>query len=268
MTMSEIITGPEQTVSVPATSQPNSKDNVHRLCEYEPEGQSGCRRTSTILALEAEYDTFVSPEMYWGYWDEFCQHEGHTYYYKDWMRTNIQRDQTELSSDESNPALASHINKVVAFLGSAYHDGVTTEFVEGLFSNPPAGFPMLTLDTPQFYQCIDLGTDVISIDDLDKTLLTKIQNTFTDNINPLLADLTNKLYLTNDKVYCCDYLSFENNPTAKLGVLMIAKDTTKYVSGNAYFFPFAPLTTEQQDFVTSMALIESELTGEVIIINL
>lgn len=246
----------------------NPIDAVERLCEYDPGGQSGCRRTGTILALEAEYDTFVSPEMYWGYWDQYCIHDGNSYYYKDWMRTNIQRDQTELSSDSSNSTLASHISKVVAFLGAGFHEGVTVEFVEGLFANPPAGFPTVLLDTPQFYQCIDLGTDVITIDELNKELLTKIKNTFVDNINPLLADLTDKLHLVGDKIYCTDYLSFENNPTAKLGVLMIAKETEKYTVGNAYFFPFAPLTPEQTEFVTSMALIDLELQGEVVIVNL
>lgn len=260
--------GPEGTVSIPPSAVPNSKENVFRLCEYDTESQIGCRRTSTILALEAEYDTFVDPEMYWGYWDEFCRHDGHTYYYKDWLKTNVERDQTALSSDNGNTALAPHIDKVVAVLGPQFHSGVTVDFVKGLFANPPAGFPTTVLETPQFYQCIDLGTHVINIDDMDKTLLTKIQNTFVDAINPLLADLTDKLYLVGDKVYCCDYLSFETNSNTKLGVMMIAKDTNKYVSGNAYFFPFAPLTQEQQDFVTSMALIDLELKGEVVIINL
>jgi len=245
----------------------NPIDTVERLCEYDPGGQSGCRRTGTILALEAEFDTFVSPEMFWGYWDEFCQHEGNTYFYKDWLETNVQRDQAELASDSSNSALSSHIAKVVSVV-PGYHSGVTVDFVKGLFSNSPAGFPTVVIETPQFFQCIDFGTDIITIDDLDKALLTKIQNTFTDSVNPLLADLTNKLYLHNDKVYCCDYLSFENNPSAKLGVLMIAKETEKYTSGNAYFFPFASLTAEQQEFVTSLALVESELQGEVVIVNL
>jgi hypothetical protein len=257
-----------ETISIPASATSNSKDNVFRLCEYDAESQVGCRRTGTILALEAEYDTFVDPEMYWGYWDEFCQHNGNVYYYKDWMKTNIQRDQTELSADSGNTAITSHINKVVAFLGEGYHEGVTVEFVEGLFSNPPAGFPTVLLETPQFYQCIDLGKTVISIDDIDKTLLTKIQNTFTDNINPLLSDLTDKIYSVGNNIYCCDYLSFENNPSAKLGILMIAKETTKYISGNAYFFPFAPLTAEQQDVITSLALVELELQGEVVIVDL
>jgi len=255
-------------ISIPATQVENSKDNPYRLCEYDTESQKGCRRTNTIFALEAEYDTFVDPEMYWGYWDQFCLHNGHSYYYKDWMKTNVQRDQDELAKDSSNSALNSHISKVVDFLGAEFHSGVTVNFVEGLFSNPPDGFPTVLLDTPQFYQCIDLGKNVINIDDITKELLTKIQNTFTDNINPLLADLTDKLHLVDDKVYCCDYLSFENNPTTKLGVLMIAKETTKYVSGNAYFFPFSTLTPEQKDFVTSLALIDLELKGEVNIVNL
>lgn len=241
---------------------------VERLCEYDLEGQSGCRRTGTILALEADFDTFVSPEMYWGYWDTFCQHEGNTYYHKDWIRENISRDQTALSADSSNSALASHVATVTSHFGANFHSGVTFDFVAGLFRNNPAGFPTLAIETPNFFQCIDLGTDVITIDQLDRALLTKIKNTFTDDINPLLADLTNKLYLKDDKVYCCDYLSFENNANNKLGVLMIAKGSEKYTEGNAYFFPFNTLTAEQETAVKSLASLETELQGEIVIVTL
>ena len=241
---------------------------VERLCEYDPGGQSGCRRTGTILALEADFDTFVSPEMYWGNWDSFCQHEGHTYFHKDWIRENISRDQTALATDSSNSALATHVANVTSVFGAGFHSGVTFDFVAGLFKNAPAGFPTLTLETPNFFQCIDLGTDVITIDQLDRALLTKIKNTFTDDVNPLLADLTNKLYLKDDKVYCSDYLSFEQNANNKLGVFMIAKGSEKYTEGNGYFFPFNTLTAEQETAVRSMALIELELKGEIVIVTL
>jgi hypothetical protein len=239
-----------------------------RLCEYDEGAQSGCRRTQTMLALEAEYDTFVSPEMFWGHWDLFCQHEGHSYYYKDWIKTNIQYDQTDVSNDSTNGELLAQIENVNAFLGNNIHSGPSLEFVEGLFATPPAGFPTVLLSTPQFYQCIDLGTNVISIDDVDAELLVKIKNTFTDNINPLLTDLSNKLHLVGDNIYCCDYLSFETNPNAKLGVLMTVHESEKYTVGNACFFPFAPLTAEQQQFITSLAMVQLDLQGEVVIVNL
>ena len=105
----------------PAPTSGNVPDAVDRLCEYDPGGQTGCRRTQTILALEAEYDTFVHPEMFWGYWDQFCQHEGNTYYYKDWLETNVQRDQTALASDSANSALTPHLNVVTTFLGNDIH---------------------------------------------------------------------------------------------------------------------------------------------------
>lgn len=241
---------------------------VERLCEYDPGGQSGCRRTSTILALEADFDAFVSPEMYWGIWDLFCQHDGNTYFHKDWIRENIGRDQVELAKDSSNTELMNHISTVTSAFGAEFHSGVTFDFVAELFRNAPAGFPTLTIETPNFFQCIDLGTDVITIDQLDRELLTKIKNTFTDDINPLLADLTNKLYLKDDKIYCCDYLSFEQNANNKLGVFMIAKDSEKYTAGNGYFFPFNTLTAEQETAVRSMGLIELELEGEFVIVTL
>jgi hypothetical protein len=239
-----------------------------RLCEYDEGAQSGCRRTHTILALEAEYDTFVSPEMFWGYWDQFCQHEGHSYYYKGLIGVSVGRDQDIVAADQTNTALLAHIETVNNHLGKNYHSAVTEEHVKNLFTNPPGGFPKLVLETPQFYQCIDLGTNVISIDDVDAELLVKIKNTFTDDINPLLTDLSNKLHLVGDNIYCCDYLSFETNTNAKLGVLMTANETEKYTAGNVYFFPFEPLTTEQQIFVTSLAMVQLELQGEVVIVNL
>lgn len=268
-----IITKPETLKDVndagisPAPTRDNTP-SVERLCEYNLDGQSGCRRTNTILALEADFDTFVDPEMYWGYWDQFCQHEGHSYYSKDWIRDNVQKDQLSISSDTKDSKLIEHKNKAKEVFGDELYNGVTLEFVTDLFKNNPAGFPTLVSETPNFYQCIDLGQDTISIDDLDKTLLEKIKNSFIDNINPLLADLTDKLYLINNKIYCSDCLAFENNPNNKLGVLMIARDATKYKSGNAYFFPFSTLTSKQEDAVRSMALIETELSGEVVIVYL
>jgi hypothetical protein len=246
----------------------NDSPSVERLCEYDEVGQVGCRRTQTIFALEAEFDTFVHPEMFWGYWDQFCQHEGHSYYYKALLDLAVQRDQGTLDEDETNSSLLTHINIVNNHLGRNYHSPITVDYLKGLFTNPPGGFPKLVLETPQFYQCIDLGQDVITIDRLDRDLLNTIKNTFTTDINPLLTDLSNKLHLVDGKVYCSDYTKFENNPSNKLGVLMIAKNTEKYTEGNAYFFPFDVLTTEQQQFVTSLALVELELQGEVVIVNL
>jgi len=257
-------------VSIPASSVENSKENLFRLCEYNPDGQSGCRRTSTILALEAEYDTFVDPEMQWGYWDQYCLHEGAAYYYKGWLETNLNEDITELDFLKDNPnSRVDDKKKYISVVGSQILDAFDFEQLSNLFKNRPAGFPELTLETPQFFKCMDVGTDVITIDELDKTLLTKIQNTFTDNINPLLTDLTDKLHLVDGKVYCVDCLSFLQNPNVKLGVLMIAKNSEKYINGNGYFFPFSTLTAEQTDFVKTIPHVYfDDFAGEVIIINL
>ena len=54
--------------SLPPPPQPSRNDQLDipdRLCEYNEDLISGCKRTMTIFALEAEFDTFVSPEMVW-----------------------------------------------------------------------------------------------------------------------------------------------------------------------------------------------------------
>jgi hypothetical protein len=262
-----IVSPYEDPIAIQVTRN-TAPDIEYRLCEYDPVEQLSCRRTLTIRALEAEYDAFVSPEMYWGHWDLFCQHDGNSYYYKGLITTTVARDQEVIADDQPNDALLSHVDVVNTHLGRNYHVALTEDYIKNLFSNPPAGFPTPTLDTPQFYQCIDLGTSVVSIDDMDAGMLLKIKNTFTDDINPLLTNVSDRLHQVGDSIYCSAYQAFETNASNKLGVMMIATKTTKYISGNAYFFPFETLTTEQETFVTSLALIELDLQGEVVIVNL
>jgi hypothetical protein len=239
-----------------------------RLCEYEEGAQFGCRRTQTILSLEAEYDTFVHPEMYWGFWDQWCRHEGYIYFNKYLIETLIHVDTDSIESDRMNQNILPSIDIVEQFTGSRHHRITTVDDIHSLFRNSPSGFPELILETPQFFQCKDIGQTQITIDALNRELLNKIQTSFTDSKVPLLSNLNGCLYLDGDTVYCTNYLAFEENTTARLGVLMIPTESTKYTIGNAYFFPFNPLTNEQRTFVTNLGLLELNMQGTVVIIDL
>lgn len=257
----------EQGPSIPPGSD-NDPTTVLRLCEYEEESQAGCRRTRTILSLEAEYDTFVSPEMFWGYWDQFCQHEGNIYYNKQFIETVISLDAAQLESDRQLAQELPKIDAIFQFLGYDLHVPFTVDRVYSFFRNPPTGFPALITETPQFFQCEDVGQTTITIDQLDRPLLTKIQSRFAGNNNPLLTDLANSLYVFNDEIFCTDYTAYSENANAKLGVLMLPTESTKYKVGNAYFFPFAPLTPEQKTFITNLVSLGLEAPGELVFVNL
>jgi hypothetical protein len=254
-------------VSVPARSN-NDPTSPFRLCEYDLEAQSGCRRTQTLLALEAEYDTFVSPEIVWGFWDQWCQHEGNIYYYKSLIQAQILQDEAAITDDDNNQNNSSHVNIVCQYMGYEYNKTPTKDEVFAMFRNPPPGFPELQIETPQFFQCRDVTQHQITIDSLDRPTLNKIQASFSGNKCPLLADVAQSLYLDGDSVYCTDFLAFEENTVARLGVLMIPTQSEKYNIGDAYFFPFAPLSEEQKTFITSLGLLETNMQGNVVIVDL
>lgn len=243
----------------------NPRDSVERLCEYDPGGQSGCRRTSTILALEAEFDTFVSPEMFWGVWDQFCIHEGSSYYYKGWIQENINRDASASEDSKTQDEVA----KINSYLGYTLgYNNLTMDIIKGHFTNGVAGVPTLELETPQFFQCEDVGTDIITIDTIDRSTLDLIKTSFSSDVHPLMANVANSLHLKDGKVYCTDLFAYEHNPAGKLGVLMIPTTSEKYEAGKPYFFPFTTLTAEQTVVVNAIANVESEFAGAVTIVNL
>lgn len=254
-----------ETISIPATAMPNSKDNVFRLCEYETESQKGCRRTNTMLALEAEFDTFVDPEMFWGVWDQFCIHEGKSYYYKSWIQENISRD----LSAPSKPELETILTKVTEQLGYKLgYDNLTFDTIKNLFTNNTPGLPKLIIETPQFLQCEDVGKDKITIDSLDRTTLNLIKQTFTGDVHPLMTNVADSLHIKDGKVFCTDVFAYEHNPNGRLGVLMVATETEKYQAGKPYFFPFETLSEEQIALVKTIGSLENEASEESTIINL
>jgi hypothetical protein len=255
-------------ISIPATQVENSKDNPYRLCEYDTESQKGCRRTNTIFALEAEFDTFVDPEMEWGVWDFYCRHEGKTYYYKEWLSSIFATDAEVRVADTANTNFVDAATAIGNFLGRPYvPQEITLDSIRSLIANPPKGFPQFVIETPQFFQFDDIGQK-INIDILSKTLLDKIKNTFTDDVNPLLRDLSNRIFLKDDKIICTDITVFENNPNTKLGIIIVPTESEKYDVTKAYFFAFSPLTPEQIIFATNITALEAGFERAVEIINL
>jgi hypothetical protein len=261
--MSDTILSPD--VSIPAGSV-DDPTSPYRLCEYDEGAVSGCRRTQTILALEAEYDTFVDPEMHWDPLDQWCRHEDNIYFHKLRLENLLNLDKTTTDADNTNQELVAKVQSVELFAGSNIHSTHTLEEIYQLFRTPPAGFVKVQLETPQFFQCKDVGSNQITIDGLTREILNKIQSTFTDDENPLLVNLAQCLYLDGDDIICTNFLAFKQNPTAKLGVLMIPNESAKYMIGDAYFFPFAPLTDEQTAFITD--LVSLDIPGNTVIVNL
>jgi hypothetical protein len=241
---------------------------IHRLCEIDEISQLSCRRTQTSLAIEAEFNTYVSPYMYWGFWDQWCEHEGHCYYDKDQIEKRVLRENSLITEDKQSQDMLTIINSVVNFVGNDFHTPPSLSSVHDFFKNPAPGFPSLQIETPQFFQCSGVGTTQILIDDLTRDMLNQIQETFTGDKNPFLVDLTGRMYLFENNIYCTDYLAYEENPNGKLGVLMSAPVSEKYTTGKYYFFPFSPLNAEQEQFIRNLCSIESEMQQDVIIITL
>lgn len=244
----------------------NTPDTLDRLCEYEDDAQRGCRRTQTIFALEAQYNTFVTPEMIWGVNDEFCIHESHYIYEKAWLDWNEDDDATNISSDSSNSELTSAIATVRGLAGDNF--GTSAVSYTDLLRAMPAGLPPKVDDTADFdragvgfFRLESVGEVEATLDDITRENLDIIKNSFTDDINPLLSNLgLGGLYFKDGKAYYAKVTEcWDNNPNAKLGVFMdTGKSSETYADAEttAFFFPFSPLTDEQQDFVNALYVIE------------
>lgn len=241
----------------------NTVDSPQRLCEYDVGAMSGCRRTETILALEAEYDTFVSPEMAWGDWDQFCYHNGYIYYYKNFLKINVERDFNE----PEDPRIESIRTVLRATLGNV-PSKLTFEEISNFIITGAPGFPKLVSQTPQFFECEDVGLDEITIDNLTRETLNKIESTFTGDIHPLLSNLADVLYIKDNKIYCTDVFAYKECPVGKFGVFITPSKTEKYEINKPYFFPFKQLTADEEKIVRDLSDADTEFTEPLTIIYL
>lgn len=248
--MDDNLITPEETNAIDSTRN-ESPDVLDRLCEYDEDGQAGCRRTQTILALEEAYDTFVSPEMRWGYWDLFCEHQDQLYFDKTFLEFNI-------DDDDIIPEHQDLLNEINQYAGRDTHLH-TMESLDALIKSDTAGLPTLIDETDRFYRCENVGTDMITTENITRERLDIIKDSFTDDVNPLLMDLEGSVYISDGKAICTKVFSFNRNPNAKLGVLL--EDTANDVMN---FYPFEPLTEEQEDFVNKLAQLDMQKDAVII----
>jgi len=253
----ENIITPEETNAIDATSN-DAPDVLDRLCEYDEESQSGCRRTQTIFALEETYNTYVSPEMRWGYWDLFCEHEDKLYFDREWLQWNITEDATERANDTAE--FLEELAEVDTFAGRTSNQ-ISMDDVYDLVHSDTAGLPVFIDETDRFFRFENVGTDLVTVDNITRERLDIIRDSFTSDLNPFLMDAEGNIYIKDGQAYCTNLLSFTENPNAKLGLMLEDTENNK-----TNFYPFAELTAEQEAFVTTLARLDTE--REVEIINL
>lgn len=256
MTDENIIT-PEETNAIEPTSN-DAPDVLDRLCEYDEDNQSGCRRTETMLALEQTYNVYVLPEMRWGYWDLFCEHDDKLYYDREWLQWNITEDEAEAltNSDELN----SQLTQINDYAGRTSCQ-VSIDDVYNLVHSDTAGIPVFIDETDRFFRFANVGTDLVTIDNITRERLDIIRNSFTSDMNPLLMNAEGNIYIKDGQAYCTNLLTFTMNPNAKLGLML--EDTN---SDKINFYPFEELTAEENTFVATLSQVDMQ--KEVEIINL
>lgn len=252
----------EEGISIPSTMglYGTPPDTLQRLCEYDEDGQSGCRRTQTILALEEDYNIFVSPEMRWGYWDLFCAHENLMFYDRNFLSYNMELEQGEM--EEDTPEFHAIVEEVNQYAGRPWVT-YTEERLYDLIHSGVKGLPKFipSMETERFYCCENVGTNMVTAQNITRHTLDIIQSSFTDDTNPFLMDVEGSIYIKGGKAYCTNPFVFNINPNAKLGIML--EDT---VNEKMLFFPFKPLTEEQEDFVTKLAY--ADMLRDVEIVNL
>ena len=267
---------PVEEIAIQPT-QNTAPDIVDRLCEYDQSAQLGCYRTNVIFAFEAEFDTFVHPDMKWGIHDCAFVHEGHLYFYKERLATELAKDLAQINSDEekeSSDFVKSYIGYGVSEKRESLADILT------IIRSAPRGMPKLLAETPQFLQfenpmgeaIFDNPTTQINVSNITRADLIQIKSTFADDYNPLISNMAEGLFRgSNGELYFIDLLSWSWNPSpkGKLGVFMDPYDfqNSPYTDDHN-FYPFELLTLEQQEFVTAFADVACDDDHGLSVINL
>lgn len=270
----------DETIAIEAVTG-TTPDTTDRLCEYDQSAQLGCYRTNVIFAFEAEFDTFVHPEMKWGPKDTTFCHNGRIYYYKGKIEEQLQRDLEEHAVDVASRK--AQLDKIEAHLGyDIFDDRTSLADIKNIIAAAPAGMPKFLGETPHFFEfenpmdddIYDGGsTAQINVNTITRPLLDQIKNTFTSEWNPLMSNLAEGLFVGKDgKVYQLDLLAWTHNPSprGKIGVFMDPYEyqVTPYTDDHNYY-PFQVLTTEETAFVSAFAEVACDNDGhELSIINL
>jgi hypothetical protein len=248
--------------------------NEDRLCSHDGAcgfGDSGCRRSDTILAFEAEFDTFVDASLEWGMHDMFFRHENHVYYYKPQLQDRIDND-IEISKNENAPIqtyrkIVDYLNYEVPSLLPANITDLNWIRNEVFAKNPP-GLPKFVLETPNFFkleiECENpSNTKHIGIDDLDRPTLDKIKKDIGGEYNPFLDSyFESSIYNYDGRYYCMNPFSYKYNPDPKgqIGIFLAPdKESSKYENAtiNSYFFTFQRITPEQREFILDLGKLHT-----------
>lgn len=245
-------------------------NTIHRLSEYDPITQRGDYRTKVILTFEAEYDTFVDPEMKWGTRDTYHMYDNRAFYFKPNLLSMFEVDQQNNLEDEANEEIYNIKLALSTFLGyppvenkfsSEFIKNVVEnkhpDFIKNLIKSKPGGLPAFVGQTQSFYEFKDVGTNELTVDDFNKEILQKIQSTFTDDYNPFLFSLHEGLYEKEGNIYLTDLTKWSYNPVCKLGVFVNPQSSELYGTGTTLFFPFGALTERDREFVNTLSRLET-----------
>ena len=238
--------------------------------EYRLPGEQAPMRTRAIIAFEAEFDTFVDPNMHWGMHELFFIHEGHAYYYKPRLQEYLDEDCRVVAEEKFikksyAEAIEDYLgHEVPGFMPKSNLDWMRNE----VFAKNPPGLPKLVLETPNFFQlkieCDDpTNMKHISIDDLDRPTLDKIKQYISGDYNPFLTPyFDSSVYNFDGRYYCMDPFAYYYNPTpnGQIGIFLEPeKEAEKYENAinNSYFFTFQRITPEQREFILTLGKLHT-----------
>lgn len=227
------------------------------------------KRNDFLLTFEAEFDEFLPIEEEWTKWDKnscFIVHNGSVFYSKSRMKETYEEEKNiteqSLSDENFKKKVLNKVEKQYDILNVDDENiekcdptilkfgNFTTPKIEEMFDKNIKSFPKLITETPHFYQCGQNIKRKITVDDIDKDVVERIQNHFSDDINPFFCDLEDYIFEDeNGKFYCLQPLYYSQNPYFKYGFFFNTKNSQKYPNNICIFFSFKKLSSEERNLV-------------------
>ena len=223
-------------------SSQSSRGSEYRLCSHDGacgDGTAGCRRNDTILAFEAEFNSFVSPELYWGALDQFFAQAGYIYYYKPYLEELIETRKARRAEDIADGTMTTHFNNIAEVIRGfdGYYPLVESlADVRAIIDRAPQGMPRFVAETPHFYQFEDVGTNLItSRYGFAKSVTDKMAAMFQTDFTVPFATQHDCFYERRGEVYWTDILRWApNDCIAMRGRGFLFDEPTE--PGTVYYF--------------------------------
>lgn len=206
----------------------------------------GTRNAALVHYTEDHKGAVIREGLDWRDLDQFFIYGKTLFYYKPQL-SFLLTDEVPPSPGPTRDAY----NRVLLIAGTSVTR--TLDYIRTMLKvrHEAPGLPHYRTSTPNFYKFDNVCSTKLSISDLTPMLLQRIKVRFSGRYNPLLTTtLFNSLYEHNGELYCTDLRMFLINPTAKLGVF-------HNDGASVTFYPFAPLTAEQEQFVQDFALVDA-----------